>query len=133
VFAQATAQLDEYFAGERREFALELDLAGTAFQERVWRALLAVPYGSTTTYGTLARQLGVTDSPTVPAARKVGWAIAATPTPILVPCHRVVAADGSLTGYRGGLDRKRALLDFEAAGGELEALRHGRHQQLALL
>jgi methylated-DNA-[protein]-cysteine S-methyltransferase len=131
--AEAVRQLEQYFAGERRTFELELDLSGTTFQQRVWRALRLVAYGRTTTYGALARELGVADSATVPGARKVGWAIGATPTPIVVPCHRVVASDGSLTGYLGGLRRKQALLDFEAAGGAPESLRRRREQQLALL
>lgn len=133
-------ELTEYFAGEREAFAtLALDLAGSPFQRRVWRALQRVPYGSVTTYGELARELGVRDSlpllpgeRTVTGAQKIGWAIGGTPTPIVIPCHRVIGADGSLTGYRGGLQRKRALLDFEAAG----AGRSGfwTHQgQLALL
>jgi methylated-DNA-[protein]-cysteine S-methyltransferase len=115
-------QLEQYFAGERDAFDVELDLAGTAFRRRVWGALQGLPYGVVTTYGTLAGALGVRDSRTlgsganaVTAAQKVAWAIAATPTPIIVPCHRVVGADGSLTGYRGGLWRKRVLLNFEAA------------------
>ncbi len=122
--AHVAEQLDEYFAGDRRVFELDLDLAGSAFRQRVWSAVRRVPYGQRTTYGALARELGVADSePRVAttghasAARKVGWAIAATPTPIVVPCHRVVAADGSLTGYLGGLQRKQALLGFEASGG----------------
>jgi methylated-DNA-[protein]-cysteine S-methyltransferase len=116
-------QLEEYFGGERETFDVALDVFGTAFQRYVWRALQQLPYGRVTTYGDLARELGVRDSVTlvaggrtVSAAQKVGWAIGATPTPIVVPCHRVVGADGSLTGYRGGLRRKRSLLDFEAAG-----------------
>jgi methylated-DNA-[protein]-cysteine S-methyltransferase len=116
-------QLAQYFAGERDAFELQLDLSGTAFRRRVWRALQALPYGAVTTYGALAGELGIRDSGTlvtgadpVTAAQKVAWAVAATPTPIVVPCHRVLGADGSLTGYRGGLWRKRALLDFEAAG-----------------
>jgi methylated-DNA-[protein]-cysteine S-methyltransferase len=119
----ALEQLGEYFAGERETFDLALDLSGTVFRHRVWRALRALPYGEVTTYGALACELGVGDSDTlvsgrrlVTGAQKVAWAIGATPTPIVVPCHRVLGADGSLTGYRGGLQRKRALLDFEAAG-----------------
>jgi len=126
-------QLEQYFKGERQAFSLELDLPGTAFQQRVWRALQRLPYGRTTTYGALARELDVTASGTVSAARKIARATAATPTPIVVPCHRVIAADGSLTGYRGGLQRKQALLDFEASGGAPDALRHHTRQQLALL
>jgi methylated-DNA-[protein]-cysteine S-methyltransferase len=115
-------QLEEYFSGERDVFDVALDVSGTAFQRRVWRALQEIPLGSVATYGELARELGVRDSVsvaggqrTVTAPQKVGWAIGSTPTPVVVPCHRVVGADGSLTGYRGGLQRKRALLDFEAA------------------
>ncbi|HTX12838.1 MAG TPA: methylated-DNA--[protein]-cysteine S-methyltransferase [Solirubrobacteraceae bacterium] len=122
-FREVRGQLEEYFAGERKAFDLALDVSGTELQRRVWRALQALPFGSVTTYGELARELGVPDSPrrtgtgerTVSAPQKVGWAIGSTPTPIVIPCHRVVGADGSLTGYRGGLRRKRALLDFEAA------------------
>jgi methylated-DNA-[protein]-cysteine S-methyltransferase len=138
--AEAVAQLEQYFAGERQGFELELDLASTTFRHRVWRAVQQVPYGQTTTYGALARELGITDSGAlmtgsgpVSGAQKVAWAIAATRTPIVVPCHRVVAADGSLTGYVGGLRRKQALLDFEAAGGAPDTLRHRESQQLALL
>jgi methylated-DNA-[protein]-cysteine S-methyltransferase len=138
--ADAVEQLDEYFAGERQAFELELDLAGSSFRHRVWQAVQRVPYGRTTTYGDLARELGITISGSlvtrrgaVSDAQKVAWAIAATPTPIVVPCHRVIAADGSLTGYRGGLQRKQALLDFEAAGGAPDALHHRDAQQLALL
>jgi methylated-DNA-[protein]-cysteine S-methyltransferase len=130
--ATAIAQLNQYFAGERRAFDLEVDLVGTAFQKRVWQAVQRVRYGSTTTYSALAHELGVTGSGNVSAARKVAWAVAATPTPIVVPCHRVIAANGSLTGYLGGLDRKRALLDFEASDGTAVALRVGR-RQLTLL
>jgi len=129
-FREAVRQLDEYFAGDRQTFELALDLSGSAFRQRVWRALQEIGYGHTTSYGRLARELDVADSPGAPAARKVGWAVAATPTPIVVPCHRVVAADGSLTGYRGDLQRKRALLDLEAGSGRL----HPNGQaQLALL
>jgi methylated-DNA-[protein]-cysteine S-methyltransferase len=123
------AQLEEYFAGERETFDLALDLGGTPFRRRVWQALRELPYGRVTTYGELARELGVRDTQ-ASAAQKVAWAIGATPAPIVVPCHRVLGADGSLTGYRGGLQRKRALLDFEAGG----AARFWSHQgQLALL
>jgi methylated-DNA-[protein]-cysteine S-methyltransferase len=138
--AETVGQLEQYFAGERQAFELELELAGSSFQHRVWRALQQVPYGRTTTYGDLARELGITISGSlitgrraVSGAQKVTWAIAATPTPIVVPCHRVIAADGSLTGYVGGLQRKQALREFEAAGGAPDALRHRDSQQLALL
>lgn len=108
LFADAVAQLDAYFAGERRQFDLELDLAGTPLQRDVWRRLLQIPYGETVAYGDLARALGRPDG-----ARAVAAAVGRTPVPIIVPCHRVVASDGKLTGYRGGLERKRALLALE--------------------
>jgi methylated-DNA-[protein]-cysteine S-methyltransferase len=116
VLAAAGRQLEQYFNGERTEFELPLDCLGTPFQLRVWRALQEIPYGTTTTYGTLARELGSRRSDGAHAARAVGAAVGATPIPIVIPCHRVIGADGSLTGYGGGLHRKRALLDFEAAG-----------------
>jgi methylated-DNA-[protein]-cysteine S-methyltransferase len=130
-------QLEQYFAGEREAFDVELDLAGTPLRRRVWRALRALPYGDITTYGALARELGVGDSATLvtgsrpTAAQNVAWAVAATPTPIVVPCDRVLGAHGALTGYRGGLWCKRALLDFEAAHAERPEFRV-RHGQLAL-
>jgi methylated-DNA-[protein]-cysteine S-methyltransferase len=102
-------QLAEYFAGERTEFELELSPAGTAFQQRVWALLLEIPYGETTTYGALADELG--NPRTV---RAVGLANGRNPISIVVPCHRVIGADGSLVGYGGGLERKRALLAHEA-------------------
>ena len=108
-FALATAQLDEYFAGERRGFALPVRLDGTEFERAVWRELRRIPYGETTTYGAIARAVGQPEE-----ARAVGAAVGRTPVPIVVPCHRVVGSDGALTGYGGGLDRKRALLDLEA-------------------
>jgi methylated-DNA-[protein]-cysteine S-methyltransferase len=108
-FAQATTQLGEYFAGERRRFELALTLEGTPFQRRVWAALAQIPYGRTRSYGALAAEIGRPDR-----ARAVGAAVGRTPVPIIVPCHRVVGADGSLTGYGGGLQRKRALLDLES-------------------
>jgi methylated-DNA-[protein]-cysteine S-methyltransferase len=114
-FADATDQLDQYFGGERTTFELELDLAGTPFQLSVWEALRSIPYGTTTTYGALARALEA-------QPRAIGSAVGATPIPIIVPCHRVIGSDGSLTGYGGGLPRKRALLDLEA-GVEQLALR----------
>ncbi len=108
--APVVAQLDEYFAGRRRAFDLPLDLAGTPFQREVWAALLAIPYGSTSTYAELARAVGRPD-----AVRAVGAAVGRTPVPIVVPCHRALGSDGALTGYRGGLERKRALLQLEGA------------------
>jgi methylated-DNA-[protein]-cysteine S-methyltransferase len=134
VLAAATEQLDAYFAGELRHFELRLDLVGTLFQRRVWAALREIPYGSTTTYGTLAHELGEAIGRPDFNARAVGAAVGRTPVPIIVPCHRVIGSDGSLTGYGGGLHRKRALLDFEGSGGEQAALDAGwTGPQLALL
>jgi methylated-DNA-[protein]-cysteine S-methyltransferase len=110
----AATQLDEYFSGERTEFDLALDPRGTAFQQRVWAMLREIPYGETTTYGTLANELG--DPKTV---RAVGLANGRNPIAVIIPCHRVIGADGSLTGFGGGLDRKRALLDLEAGVSSL--------------
>ncbi|QZH60269.1 methylated-DNA--[protein]-cysteine S-methyltransferase [Mycolicibacterium farcinogenes] len=107
-FGEAVEQLSEYFVGERTEFDLELDMVGTQFQRRVWQALQAIPYGETCSYGEIARQIG---SPS--AFRAVGLANGHNPIGIIVPCHRVIGANGSLTGYGGGLDRKRALLELE--------------------
>jgi methylated-DNA-[protein]-cysteine S-methyltransferase len=108
--AAVVAQLTEYFAGSRTEFDVPLAPAGTPFHLEVWRALCEIPYGTTTSYGALARSLGRPD-----AARAVGLANGSNPIGIIVPCHRVVGADGSLTGYGGGLHRKRWLLEFEAS------------------
>ena len=110
--ASAAAQLREHFAGERRRFDLELDLVGTPLQRAVWERLQAIPYGETITYAQLADELGRPN-----AARAVGAAVGRTPVPIVVPCHRVVGSDGSLTGYGGGLERKRALLELEQGLG----------------
>ncbi|MFG2115162.1 methylated-DNA--[protein]-cysteine S-methyltransferase [Streptomyces sp. NPDC048718] len=108
-FAEAVRQLDAYFAGELTEFDLPLHLVGTPFQLRVWEQLRLIPYGETRTYGELAEALG---NPA--ASRAVGLANGKNPVGIVVPCHRVIGAGGSLTGYGGGLDRKRRLLAFEA-------------------
>ena len=107
-FPDAVAQLGEYFAGERTTFDLELRLEGTEFQRRVWSALLDIPYGETRSYGELALAI---ENPS--AVRAVGLANGRNPIALVVPCHRVIGADGSLTGYGGGLERKRALLDLE--------------------
>jgi methylated-DNA-[protein]-cysteine S-methyltransferase len=101
-------QLTEYFAGTRRDFDLPLRLQGTTFQTRVWRELTVIPYGQTWSYGQLAQRI---DKPS--ASRAVGLANGRNPISILVPCHRVIGADGSLTGYGGGLERKRWLLVHE--------------------
>lgn len=111
-FAEAGRQLDAYFAGDRTAFDLEYAVRGTEFRAKVWRALDSVPYGSTTTYGAIAKAVGVAG----PAVRAVGGAIGANPLLIVRPCHRVIGADGSLTGYAGGLERKRMLLALESAG-----------------
>lgn len=108
LFEDAEEQLKAYFAGELREFSLELRLHGTPFQRSVWEGLRKIPYGETRTYGELAEALG---NPT--ASRAVGLANGKNPIGIIVPCHRVIGAGGGLTGYGGGLDRKRRLLDFE--------------------
>ena len=110
----ARDQLAEYFAGERRDFDLPLRPAGAPFQLRVWERLNRIPYGETVSYGEIARELG---SPT--ASRAVGAANGRNPIAIVVPCHRVIGANGSLTGYAGGLDQKRALLDLEAGRAAL--------------
>ncbi|MDM0068316.1 methylated-DNA--[protein]-cysteine S-methyltransferase [Variovorax sp. J31P207] len=111
VLRQAAAQLDDYFAGRRDSFELPLDLShGTAFQQSVWQALRAIPPGQTTSYGALSAGVGK------PAAvRAVGAAVGRNPISVIVPCHRVLGADGSLTGYAGGLERKTALLELEGA------------------
>ncbi|TFZ05989.1 methylated-DNA--[protein]-cysteine S-methyltransferase [Ramlibacter henchirensis] len=111
VITLARRQLDEYFAGRRTTFDLPLDLqGGTPFQQSVWKALLGIPAGHRTTYGALCQRIG---KPA--AARAVGAAVGRNPVSIVVPCHRVVGTDGSLTGYAGGLDRKTALLRLEGA------------------
>lgn len=113
-FAEVRRQLEEYFAGRRTRFDLPLAARGDTFQQRVWALLREIPYGETRSYGQLARELG---DPAL--ARAVGAANGRNPLSVIVPCHRVVGADGSLTGYAGGLERKRQLLDLEAsaAGG----------------
>ena len=109
-FAAAADQLDAYFAGELTRFSLPLAPAGSSFQQRVWAALQDIPYGGTESYGELAERIG---SPG--AARAVGLANGKNPISIVIPCHRVVGANGNLTGYGGGLDRKKQLLDLELA------------------
>ncbi|OBK76856.1 methylated-DNA--[protein]-cysteine S-methyltransferase [Mycobacterium sp. 1274761.0] len=107
-FPDAVEQLESFFEGELFDFDLDLDLVGTTFQRSVWAALLTIPYGETRSYGEIAAQIG---SPG--AFRAVGLANGHNPIGIIVPCHRVIGANGSLTGYGGGLDRKRALLAME--------------------
>ena len=107
---RAAAQLRRYFAGESTAFDLPLDLLGTPFQQSVWQALLAIPAGSTRSYGAIATHVA-----SATAVRAVGGAVGRNPVSVIVPCHRVVGADGSLTGYAGGVDRKLALLSLEGA------------------
>ena len=106
--AATMAQLDDYFAGRLRRFSLPLDLAGTAFQSTVWQRLIEVDYGCTTSYAVHAKQSG-----TPQAVRAVGTAIGRNPVSIVVPCHRVIGSNGALSGYAGGLERKRYLLALE--------------------
>jgi methylated-DNA-[protein]-cysteine S-methyltransferase len=119
-------QLSEYFRGERTSFDLPLAFEGTPFQERVWRALYDIPFGETTSYGELARRIS---EPNWPGARAVGAANGQNPIAIIVPCHRVIGADGSLTGFGGGLPRKRWLLTHEGHAG-LEETRQTGQQDL---
>ena len=109
-FAAVIRQLDEYFAGRRKAFELDLAPVGTPFQLAVWEALRSIPPGTTTTYGALADRIGRHG-----AARAVGAAVGRNPISVIVPCHRVVGSDGSLTGFAGGIARKRALLALEGA------------------
>lgn len=110
ILARAQAQLAEYFAGNRTSFDLPLEMAGTEFERSVWNLLRDIPYGATTSYGDLARRLG-----TPKDARAVGAANGKNPIPIIVPCHRVIGANGDLTGFGGGLETKRWLLVHEGA------------------
>jgi methylated-DNA-[protein]-cysteine S-methyltransferase len=107
-FPDVVAQLGAYFAGELTDFDVTLRLEGTVFQQRVWNALLEIPYGETRSYGELAKCIGRPEAP-----RAVGLANGRNPIAVIVPCHRVIGSDGSLTGYGGGLHRKRALLEHE--------------------
>ena len=107
--AHVAREVNDYCAGKRKDFTLELAAEGTQFQKQVWDALVEIPYGETTSYGALARKLGYPNG-----ARAVGLANGTNPIGLIVPCHRVIGSDGSLTGYGGGLPLKRALLAFEA-------------------
>jgi methylated-DNA-[protein]-cysteine S-methyltransferase len=115
-FTGIVAQLGEYFDGRRTTFDVTLAPAGTAFQRGVWSAIAAIPYGKTVSYGSIAAELGKPS-----ASRAVGLATGRNPIVIVIPCHRVVGADGSLTGFGGGLDRKSLLLDLEAGQPRLSA------------
>lgn len=109
-FAEVKRQLLDYFAGRRQVFDLPLTLHGTDFQKQVWNRLRAIPFGRTTTYGELAREIGAPR-----ASRAVGAANGANPLPVIIPCHRVIGADGSLTGFGGGIETKRHLLRLEGS------------------
>jgi len=109
-FISAAAELEEYFAGKRRRFSIDIAPQGTSFQLSVWRSLQRVPYGKTISYGQLARQVG-----NPKASRAVGAANGANPVPIIIPCHRVIGASGDLTGFGGGLEVKKYLLELEKA------------------
>lgn len=131
-------QFEAYFAGKREAFEVDLELRGSPLQKRVWERLLEIPYGATTSYGELAERI---DGSLYPGglepykrARLVGTTVGRTPTPILVPCHRVIGADGSLTGYGGGLQRKQALLDLESGGADRRPPAPGwKSRQLTIL
>jgi len=110
VLLQAVKELGEYFVGKRTHFTVELDFAGTDFQKRVWKALLEIPFGQTRSYGDIARKLGKPS-----AMRAVGAANGRNPISIIAPCHRVIGANGALTGFVGGLEAKKKLLALEAA------------------
>lgn len=114
ILRETERQLEEYFAGERKSFSLALDMRGTRFQNDVWEALLAIPFGETRSYGQLAKQLG-----NPKATRAVGAANGRNPISIVVPCHRVIGASGKLTGFAGGLDTKAHLLELEARNSDL--------------
>ncbi|MFH2060272.1 MAG: methylated-DNA--[protein]-cysteine S-methyltransferase [Pseudomonadota bacterium] len=107
-FKDAVSQLTAYFQGDRLDFDLEMDLKGTEFQKKVWKELAKVPYGTTISYGELAKRIG-----NPKASRAVGMANGKNPIPIIIPCHRVIGKDGSLTGFGGGLDVKQTLLNLE--------------------
>ena len=118
LFATVKQWLDVYFAGQEPDFTVPLHFTGTAFQNEVWGILCAIPYGRTTTYGEIAKQLAARRGLPHMSARAVGGAVGHNPISILVPCHRVVGLGGSLTGYAGGLERKRCLLALEQGRGK---------------
>ena len=116
VFQQAKHWLEVYFAGKESAFSVPLHPIGTAFQQRVWDFLRTIPYGNTATYGEIAKRLAAENGLAHLSAQAVGGAVGRNPISILIPCHRVIGADGSLTGYAGGIERKRALLMLEREG-----------------
>jgi methylated-DNA-[protein]-cysteine S-methyltransferase len=116
MFADIRHQLDQYFAGDRHDFDIQLDLLGNSFELLVWDQLRNIPYGETASYKEVARRIGHPSAP-----RAVGMANGRNPVAVIVPCHRVIGADGSLTGYGGGLERKRFLLELEAGVRPLSA------------
>lgn len=113
VLSQGKVWLDSYFSGNPSEITFPLNPRGTAFQKQVWELLLTIPYGKTRTYGDIAREMAVRTGKEKMSAQAVGQAVGANPISILIPCHRVVGANGSLTGYAGGLDKKEWLLRHE--------------------
>ncbi len=132
VLEETKEWLSEYFAGGRPSFTPPLNLSGTPFQTEVWGLLREIPYGETVTYGELARRLGLRRGIPHMSARAVGGAVGRNPVSVIVPCHRVIGADGSLTGYAGGEERKRALLVLEGATvrtGLMPDVRHGSAQK----
>ena len=120
-FSEERSQLDQYFAGRRRRFDIAIRPAGTTFQRDVWSALARIPFGTTTTYGEIARRIGRPDAP-----RAVGAAVGRNPISIVIPCHRVVGADGSLTGFAGGIRNKRLLLNLESGADSVPLLGVGQ-------
>jgi methylated-DNA-[protein]-cysteine S-methyltransferase len=113
VLTALRAWLDGYFGGDRTAAGFTLAPAGSEFRQKVWQILLEIPYGGTTTYGTIAKQIAAAQDKISVSAQAVGGAVGHNPISILIPCHRVVSSNGSLTGYAGGLDKKQALLDLE--------------------
>lgn len=113
ILAETRDQLEQYFGGDRNTFEVPLNMIGNGFESLVWAALREIPYGETTSYGAVARAIGHPS-----ASRAVGFANGRNPIAVIVPCHRVIGADGSLTGYGGGLERKRFLLDLERPAGK---------------
>jgi len=131
IFTQTAQQLEEYASGERESFDLPLGLSGTPFQALVWNAIAAIPFGEALTYGELAERIGRSPRD----ARAVGMATGQNPVSWIIPCHRVVGKNGALTGYAGGVARKRALLEFEAAesAGRNAILAYGKDQPVLAL